>query len=478
MKRATGRLKVIFVIAFVVAGLTLLTNNKKFSQPVMAFSDGPPAGFTGAPGEQTCTACHVGPIGGGTFTIMQQPANYVPGQTYQIIVRHVNANQSQHRWGFQLTALAGTTMAGTFSNAAGGLTQLVGGVGRDYIEHTSLGTFNGQLGGAQWVINWTAPPTNVGQITFYAAGNQANGDGTSSGDRIITATATSDPPATPPNAESPFDFDGDHKTDIAIYRPGPSEWWINQSSTSQTFALQFGASGDSVVAGDYTGDGKADVGIWHPADGFWYILRSEDFSFFAFPFGAQGDIPVPADYDGDNKTDSAIFRPSSMLWFISQSGGGGTQIVQFGLPGDKPMPSDYDGDGKADVAIRRPTGGNSEWWVNRSSGGAIALVFGADNDLGVPGDYTGDGKTDIAFWRPSTGFWFILRSEDFSFFAVPFGSPGDIPSPGDFDGDGKWDRAVFRPSDTNWYIDQTTAGTRIAQFGSSGDVPIPNSVVR
>ncbi len=42
----------------------------------------------------------------------------------------------------------------------------------------------------------------------------------------------------------PFDFDGDGKTDIGIFRPnGPaSEWWINRSGTGQTFALQFGAS--------------------------------------------------------------------------------------------------------------------------------------------------------------------------------------------------------------------------------------------
>ena len=472
MKRAKGKLKLICIVAFAISGLILLTGKETVTHHAEAFSDGPPPGFTGAPGEQTCTSCHSGPTEGGTFAITP-PQNYVPGQTYQITVRHENPDTTRDRWGFQLTALAGTAMAGTFSNLPGGLTQVVGGVGRDYIEHTTAGTFLGQTGSAQWTVNWTAPATDVGPVTFYSAGLQSDGSFSPNGDRTITATAMT--PAR--SIESPFDFDGDRKTDIGIYRPGPSEWWINRSSTSQTLALQFGASGDMVVPGDYTGDGKADIAIWRPTNGFWFVLRSEDFSFFAFPFGATGDIPVPADYDGDNKADPALFRPSTALWFLAQSTAG-NQIIQFGSAIDKPLPADYDGDGKADLAVRRPTGGNSEWWISRSTAGSLALVFGVETDLGVPGDYTGDGKTDIAFWRPSTGFWFVLRSEDFSFFAVPFGASGDIPAPGDYDGDGKWDRAIFRPANANWFIDRTTAGVQIVQFGATGDNPIPNSTVR
>jgi hypothetical protein len=472
MKRIKGRIKLICIVAFVLSAVAVLVTDKSnVVQRAGAFTDGPPAGFTGAPGEQTCTNCHSGATEGGQFTITQ-PQNYTPGQTYQIVVRHVNADTSRDKWGFQLTALAGTTMAGTFTPLAGGLTQVVGGVERDYIEHTAAGTFAGTTGGAQWTFNWTAPPTDVGPVTFYAAGNQSDGNGSPSGDRIITTTSVSQPPG-----DSPFDFDGDGKTDVGIYRPTPSEWWINRSSTSQTFALQFGANGDVIAPGDFTGDGKDDIALWRPSNGFWFILRSEDFSFFGFPFGGNGDIPVPADFDGDGKADPTVFRPSSTLWFISRSSGG-TDILQFGLPTDKPMPADYDGDNKADLAVRRPNGGNSEWWVNKSSGGSLALVFGADTDVGVPGDYTGDGKTDIAFWRPSNGFWFVLRSENLSFYAVPFGGVGDIPSPGDYDGDGKWDVAVFRPAIATWFIDRTTAGTQIVQFGATGDKPIPNAFVR
>ncbi len=275
---------------------------------------------------------------------------------------------------------------------------------------------------------------------------------------------------------TPFDFDGDGKTDIGIFRPlAISEWWINRSSTGQTFALQFGASTDQIVPADYTGDGKADIAFFRPSSGEWYVLRSEDFSFFALPFGTNSDIAVPADYDADGKADFAVFRPSTSTWFISQSSGAPTRIFQFGIAGDHPVVSDYDGDGKADVGIFRP--GPREWWIQRSTAGLLAMQFGNAADKAVQGDYTGDGKSDVAIWRPSTGEWFIVRSEDFSFYRFPFGSNGDVPSPGDYDGDGKFDATVFRPSSATWFIGRTTAGTQIVQFGATGDRPLPNAFV-
>jgi hypothetical protein len=82
------------------------------------------------------------------------------------------------------------------------LTQVItGGPGgaRQYIEHSASGTFAGQQFGATWVFNWTAPPTNVGPVTFYAAGNHANNDGNTSGDLIYFTVNQSQPAApTPP----------------------------------------------------------------------------------------------------------------------------------------------------------------------------------------------------------------------------------------------------------------------------------------
>jgi len=278
--------------------------------------------------------------------------------------------------------------------------------------------------------------------------------------------------------KTPFDFDGDGKTDLSIFRPGPGEWWISKSSNGGNFATQFGTSTDKPVAVDFTGDGKTDVAYWRPSTGYWFVLRSEDSTYYSFPFGANGDIPVPADYDGDGKSDAAVFRPLAATWYISKSSGG-TTIQGFGVATDLPVPGDYDGDGKADIGIYRPTGANgAEWWILKSAGGTFVTQFGAATDKAVPGDYTGDGKTDVAVWHPATGLWSVLRSEDLTYYAFPFGSNGDSPVPGDYDGDGRTDAGVFRPTNSTWYVQRSTAGVLIQQYGQAGDLPIPNSFVR
>jgi uncharacterized delta-60 repeat protein len=272
----------------------------------------------------------------------------------------------------------------------------------------------------------------------------------------------------------PFDFDGDRKSDLSIFRPSNGEWWYQRSSDEQVPATQFGTGTDKLVPADFTGDGKSDIAVWRPGTGEWFILRSEDGSYFSIPFGTSGDIPAPADFDGDGKADLAVFRPSSGTWFINKSAGG-TDIVSFGTTGDFPVTGDYDGDGRADIAIFRPSTG--EWWLDRSTSGVVATTFGVSTDKPVQGDFTGDGKTDIAFYRPSSGEWFILRSEDSSYFSLPFGTLGDVPAPGDYDGDGKTDPAVFRPAGATWYVQRSTAGLAIRQFGLASDSPVPAAFV-
>jgi len=199
-----GRL---IVFASLLAALTgfLLTHNAG-APPVHAFSAGPPAGYTGAPGEEpeACAECHVPPDAGSGKVSITAPSTYVPGQTYPITVTHINHDPTRLRWGFELTVLdtASDEKAGELQNTDG-LTQVLNNAGpgsaRQYIEHTAAGTFVGQQNGASWTFNWTAPPIDVGPVIVYAAGNQANNDGNTSGDYIYKTFVAVAPASTTPD---------------------------------------------------------------------------------------------------------------------------------------------------------------------------------------------------------------------------------------------------------------------------------------
>lgn len=281
----------------------------------------------------------------------------------------------------------------------------------------------------------------------------------------------------PTNA--PYDFTGDGRTDLAIFRPSAGEWWYSSTETGGgSGQAQFGATTDVIVPADYTGDGKTDIAVWRPATGEWFVLRSEDSTFFGFPFGATDDIPAPGDFDEDGKADVVVFRPTNGTWYIQKSGGG-FDFVPFGVFGDRPAVGDYDGDGKADISVFRPMGQNgSEWWINRSSGGVVGHNWGNSTDKIVQADYTGDGKTDIATWQSAFSTWYVMRSEDLSIYTFMYGSGLDIPVPGDYDGDGKADPAVFRPTEATWFLNRSTAGQLIIPFGEPEDKPVPSAYVR
>src|SRR6476619_5090524 len=195
----------LIVLSSVLAALGgfLLTHN---TRPVHAFSAGPPAGYTGAPQEEpeACAECHVPPDAGTGKISITAPQTYVPGQTYPITVTHTNPDQTRLRWGFELTVLdtASDEKAGDLQSI-NGLTQILNNAGpgsaRQYIEHAAVGTFIGQHNGASWTFNWTAPAIDVGPVVFYAAGNQANNDGNTSGDNIYKTFVVSAPASSTPD---------------------------------------------------------------------------------------------------------------------------------------------------------------------------------------------------------------------------------------------------------------------------------------
>jgi Zn-dependent metalloprotease len=180
------------------------------------------------------------------------------------------------------------------------------------------------------------------------------------------------------------DYDGDGRSDIALYRPTGGFWYLINSASGSVGAQQWGAPDDIPVAGDYDGDGKADITVFRPSTGMWYILNSASGSSRAQQWGAPDDIPVAGDYDGDGQTDLAVYRPSTGVWYIFDLVTGSNRAQQWGAPGDIPVSGDYDGDGKADMTVFRPS--TALWYILDSvTGSSRSLQWGAGEDLPISG---------------------------------------------------------------------------------------------
>lgn len=284
-------------------------------------------------------------------------------------------------------------------------------------------------------------------------------------------------PAPPPSGTVLFDFDEDGKSDIGRWQGSNTEFKVRNSSNGSYTTATIGSTSSTAAPGDFDGDGKTDAAVF--AAGAWTIKKSSDGATQNTTFGTTGDRPVAADYDGDGTTDIAIFRPSTGTWWILKSSDSNYYSVTFGASTDIPITGNWDGDAYADVAVYRPSTGY--WYVTRSTAGSLAVGWGTSTDIPVPADFDGDNKTDLAVYRPSTGAWWIMKSStgfDGTHVSHTWGNYGDQPVPADYDGDNKADLAVWRPKTGVWYIAKSSANNEEFEYhslGIAGNTAVPSA---
>jgi hypothetical protein len=293
------------------------------------------------------------------------------------------------------------------------------------------------------------------------------------------------------------DYDGDNRTDFAVARSASpltqSTWFIafNSGGTAgYQWGLGVGVGGDIATPADYDGDGRTDIAVWRPSNRTFYVLKSNGSVLDVDQFGNAGDDPtIVGDYDGDGKADLAVYRPgasagaASSFWYQRSTVGGtgcgsagSCNAVTFGVNGDRPYPGDFDGDRRYDFSLVRNVGGAAEHHQLRTTQGYIVANYGLFTDRFVTMDRDADGRNDLVAVRDNGGVndWYMTLSGSGELFYFKYGATGDLIVPGDYDADKRSDFVVFR---SGRFFQWKTFTPPVSQFwGQAGDYPVGTAV--
>ncbi len=197
-------------------------------------------------------------------------------------------------------------------------------------QFMSAGDFNGD-GKADLALFYNYPDNNYQHDAIFTLTAHANGDG-----GFATPVGVWDNPSFGPNVKmmSAGDFNGDGKTDLALYY----NYTDNNNQHDAIFTLTAHANGDGGFA--------APASIWNDTS-----------------FGPNTKYMTTGDFNGDGKTDIALF--------YNYTDNGGWDVAIFTMNG---------------TATTSPT----TVWSNTN--------WGPNSEFLVSGDYNGDGKADLAFY--------------------------------------------------------------------------------
>lgn len=155
---------------------------------LFAYPDGAPPGHTGAPGENSCSACHFGGPGVGDDTglrLVSFPTAYRSGETYRFSL--ILDDPAASVAGFQLRAVHQDgrwrgTAAGQLHAGESDRLQVQSVDGVQYLGHAEAMIRSGDV--FTWTVEWRAPDEARGPVAFHISAVAANGDDSSLGDNV------------------------------------------------------------------------------------------------------------------------------------------------------------------------------------------------------------------------------------------------------------------------------------------------------
>lgn len=147
------------------------------------------AGYTGAPGEQTCSACHSGGSAATkSISISSNPnftgGKYLPDSIYDITINVSATGFNNFGFGCEILNSSNANI-GTMQNAGSGVKFLNAGA-RQNAVHSAI---KAGTGSATFTFEWKAPAAGAGDATFYACGNAVNANGNTNGDLPVPGSA-------------------------------------------------------------------------------------------------------------------------------------------------------------------------------------------------------------------------------------------------------------------------------------------------
>ncbi len=177
-------LRSLIIAAFLTVGLGALVFVP--TRPAHSNSGGAASRNAGVPGESTCASsgCHssFGLNSGSGSVVVSSADSYSLGASLDLTVRVSQSDAATY--GFQIAARdVNGDPAGSFELSDEG-TKFSSSTtfGQRYVGH------NAPRESGEWRVRWLPAADQAGDVTFYATGNAANGDGSSGGDRVYSTS--------------------------------------------------------------------------------------------------------------------------------------------------------------------------------------------------------------------------------------------------------------------------------------------------